>query len=1291
MSDASPFFEPSLLSGDRITLVTPTGTTVFEWQAAVLSATLVADTAPQSTLFDPFPVNYYRDGMSFSISDATTTVDFEIDTGTVLMNTFNAGAASAVHDGATFTLTDQALPPNTITFEYDNNNAITAGNVRIAYDGNTTRDQLTTLTINAINNATPAVPPAPAPPPAPWTIRAFLLPGFDGANNTGRISLTGDSGFSQSADLTGRRGPMLRDHSLVNTFGTLLPGESYDGSTFTVMDNNLNSITFEFDTSPNNAPTITGGNSRIAINAADTRATITQKIISAINAPDPGVVFDLPGSTWVANAAQFNSMNLVTLGNYRALTASPDGGLQRNPVRVAGDNGTLLDGTRRVPIEEFYINLDDNQVAPIPDTPGAMDELIAAINAAGFTVFATSAGTRLILNNGVSADFSETPPILGSNPTGGPGIVTLPFTFTENAFQLNTKLFNAISAVEPGALRMNDGHIWVPGGSHFVQALTNDRSDFPAANAKLSEPVYGYVTGLGFAGTSMYAVSENGDLYRVGAGAFNPNSTQNNGDFIETIYNPNTRNRVNFTSLDSGPLNLQNGALANILFGIDSGGILYAFDTLGRPAQIFNNGEWFIQTDGTGSPRGLAFSNLDVNLWHTTGNNRNNDPGHGVNVSFDGSRRTQQNGGNSLYFGFENPSDANRQIGNWTGVNDPGAAFYDTYNFPGGTAGSIVSNTLDLSDYSRGDKPTLYFNYYLETENANANNPGDNNFMKDALRVFVAGNDGVWKLMATNNSDYDATRLAGQRDELDYPFEELPTSSALTRQVSELFDAGVNGAPDSWRQARIDLSNFAGNEIVRVRFDFSTAGSTYEGTTGGIELVAVAGSLLREGQTFVINGGSGNRTFEFDLGLVLQIPSGGRLSNGQSFVVEGVTYTFAGNNVGNNVLFAANDTAETIAARIVQKLLARGLNATVDPKVPSRISVMDAISAGSASAGLPANFISDNPGVAPGNQRVLVNNAMTANEVRDAIRVALARSFNVTAQQANIDLIPFHESSIFLFGKTVVSRGPLGLSTTLQGDEFGERNSGPTSTNIGLGAQRGQNNNFEGVYIDDIVIGFAERGEMVTYQNNDTATVTNFIKNPRHEPAPNTNEIETGTYQIEIRRGASYGLGGAAFPSLGLGLSFDTNDRHTQQVSLIAPNGSQLTDGQTFQLSDGVETVTYEYDDTSITSGPGLGVTQGNVRIAFSSLDNADLVARKIRDAINSPQSRAVLDVVAGMSESNTSGTTGSRVVNLHGNVSVNRAGSNAFDGYATIDGLCHHRSRLCTACPGHLPSDGKR
>ena len=59
----------------------------------------------------------------------------------------------------------------------------------------------------------------------------------------------------------------------------------------------------------------------------------------------------------------------------------------------------------------------------------------------------------------------------------------------------------------------------------------------------------------------------------------------------------------------------------------------------------------------------------------------------------------------------------------------------NTYNFAGGAYGSLVTDGFSLAGYSSGDKPTVYFNYWLETEQRQSINNGG---MRDAARVWIS-------------------------------------------------------------------------------------------------------------------------------------------------------------------------------------------------------------------------------------------------------------------------------------------------------------------------------------------------------------------------------------------------------------------------------------------------------------------------------------------------------------------------------------------------------------------------
>ncbi|TWU25140.1 hypothetical protein Pla52o_14380 [Novipirellula galeiformis] len=136
----------------------------------------------------------------------------------------------------------------------------------------------------------------------------------------------------------------------------------------------------------------------------------------------------------------------------------------------------------------------------------------------------------------------------------------------------------------------------------------------------------------------------------------------------------------------------------------------------------------------------------------------------------------------------------------------------------------------------------------------------------------------------------------------------------------------------------------------------------------------------------------------------------------------------------------------------------------------------------------------------------------------------------------------------------------------------------------------------EGLYLDDFIVGFAERGETVFGATAGEDGFTGFGTG------------ESGEYQLELRSGTQY-----ATPTPGgtvLNLDFDTNDRHSETITIVAPAGDQIIDGDTFIISDGSVSQTFEFTTTAGT------VRFGNTPVLFSAADQPKDIARSIRTAI---------------------------------------------------------------------------
>lgn len=805
---------------------------------------------------------------------------------------------------------------------------------------------------------------------------------------------------------------------------------------------------------------------------------------------------------------------------------------------------------------------------------------------------ANSSGIRTNFLGGNLGEFGGVPIFTDMGTQGGvaAGNVRVPLRAQDSANQvasiledmINREMFTDVTANALGA------DIDVTGGN-VISADQPFQFELLGAG--------GRVTGIAIVGAAMYAVDDEGGLYEIQ----NYQGSRISTEFIADL-------GVQFAGLTAGPKQAENGAYANMLFGISRTGQLYAFDTNGVLQPIFADGATSVSTGSTGVT-GLAFSNLDKNLWHVS-NNRRTDAGHGINEVADDSR-IPVIGGSSFYFGFESVN-----ANSW-GTLDP--TNRNNYNFPGGAQGTLQSNAFSLEGYSASDDPVLYFNYFLQSEGATFNPNGPP--MRDAFRVFVSAENGEWQLLGTNDSfrsndlfddEYEVGEAAvGQEDQVNG-----------RKGVQELYDN-----TNTWRQARISLAPWAGMENLRLRFDFSTAASFDVGGTAGVDVRGVAGTKINDGDIVTVDG----IDFEFDLGYVLSAPSGRAILDGSRFAVDGTVFEFDKNASGGANSITVTDTmtaAEVAAAIRVAVISATGRPVDLDSNrlnLPTA-TLIDVLDSGLAIIGTP--------GVAGTNRPMVVDFTMTAVDVTGVVRQAMEDEFaGGDAAGDGFSNVKQYLDSFKLVGHTVTAAGPLGITDYLQGDAFGAFNSsGPQAVRNNPGSLRGMDNAYEGVYLDDIIIGFAERGELVTGAVGNASFVTN--------PQEPENALIEGTYQVEIRRGPEYGYAKATGYDItpapvmfggGAGRSFDTNDRLSQNVSFVAPSSDKLIDGQTFQISDGVNTVVFEFEDLAVNDG----VAPGNLEIPFDSyVTEPDYVmARRIRDAINSTQAQAVIDITAALSD----------------------------------------------------------
>ncbi|XZE35954.1 Ig-like domain-containing protein [Pirellulaceae bacterium SH501] len=820
---------------------------------------------------------------------------------------------------------------------------------------------------------------------------------------------------------------------------------------------------------------------------------------------------------------------------------------------------------------------------------------------------------------------------------------------------LNPSGSNGLNAAQRG---WGAGTNQMASGFFVQQAGTTDINN----NVVGYTEAIGTVSGLASIGNRLYAVTNAGELMGL-----TPSLTQRHvfSDSYVVINDPDSNQPIQFTSLTAGPRNLVEGSInySQLLFGVGTNGRMYAFNTDGVLQNIFPGARSYVESTGLANVSGISFSSLDTNLWHLSERNTA-EAGHGRQAIFSESSDLQTGTNVSLRFGYADPNANQRtQSGNYNGIyNTP--ALYNTVAAPGGARGAIESALIDLREYSANDQPYLYFNYRLDTQNSNSG-IGDNQAALDTFRVYVSAEDGQWTLLGTNNSpqnnstriDFADNFLTNGSDEFDVsntgvnfpnvdPFGKPPITS-------EFFDN------QGWRQARVSLATVAGLRDVKLRFEFATGGEFRtlntnlepDATRNGIEITAVAGDRFFDGGVDGVIGANvntftlGGTVFEFDLGLVLNLPSGASLKTGDQIKIGTQLFTFSNAAGPQNIPFNAAQTPDQIATNVLNVLTANGytvarhsttrnvLNVTerAGNPLPAPTAVGDYDILGADKA-----IIIGEPGVVtPGAQPVNITNAMTAVQVRDAVRVSMARAFNIAGQENNIDIYRVRGNTILFHNtlQTAVSNSSRLIITDGRiGDRFGAADTpNPRFTS----SFRAQQNNVEGLQIDDIIIGFAERGEVIYNAPTNNST---FVPTPFYEPILDSatrlraNEVETGTYQLEIRAAADYGTTppGTQLLLNGLnGRAFNTNDRLSKGYALQFNSASQLRDGAFFTLSDGVNTARFEFNVITSSTDPAAGVTSGSIPITVLPNATAVEIVRAIRDAINSPVAQSVLKITA--------------------------------------------------------------
>jgi len=729
-----------------------------------------------------------------------------------------------------------------------------------------------------------------------------------------------------------------------------------------------------------------------------------------------------------------------------------------------------------------------------------------------------------------------------------------------------------------------------PGQTATSPQLGSNIIPLAALNTKTGSGGGGNITGMAYLNGQMYCVDDTGDLFTITG----LDLTQLGSSAADYGFQPENANGVNyiaaatpaagptlkyvgtlkgitgkgiaFEGLTDGPADVgtvgQSGGYANTLFAVDASGNLYAINpTTGKLQPVLVDGNTSVPTKLT-NVQGLAFSNVDYNLWHATTAGTDPTPG-----------------GTTYYFGIENATAPNYQYQN--------SAVYGTYNAPGGAEGSLESTqTFSLAGYTAQDLPTLTFDYYVDTTGPSGYDLG---------RVLISNDGANWTLLDT---------LTGPN----------------------------NGA--GWNQTDLNLSAFAGDTTLRLRFDFTTGAgpSQYQSLMGGGYLSAVPGNQLRDGdqndsiQVAGVNGDPGG-SFEFDLGAVLDVPAGpgALIANGQSFTVNDGAHsaTFELDNgsnpnlnLGTNipVYIRSDDSPSQIVNEIDAAIQAAGLNVSVYADTTSeRVEIVSkatpatlSFALGTATSGNAITLEGDGPGnggnatvggtpiAADTNTIIPVDFSMTAAQVAQEIASVMDATMNVTTAAGKGDsvLADSKQTNIVqMIGHGVVEKGTM----VVQGTSFSPL---PYSALISQSQNivAGQQNTGGGFYIDNLSVGFEARGLKVTGATPDS----NF--NVGSVPK---NAITSGSYVLQIQRA----------PTLSAGATSDINARMTTAYTLGTLPGTAITSGDTFSLYDGITTKTFEF------VLKGSTPAAGNVPVYYTGVETAPAIAALVTAAINATAS----------------------------------------------------------------------
>jgi len=1151
---------------------------------------------------EPFdPSRSPRDGHFWVLDTDATALDdeqiFQVDTGGVIVF-----ANMPIEDGVVVTVTDNQFPAESVSFEFDSDDpaALTLpGATRIQFGIGDNADSLADKLKDAIN-----------------AVGALDIV----ATQVGpRVSLTNDVSIALTLNGATYSGTAVRKEGAQGNNPIIQvkdPALLVDGDTFTVTNNAGVSETWELnDTDNPGAPVVTAGNHQIDFTSTMLAGDLAIDLAAAVDAVDGftairgnarvaivGSVDNLSGFTTASSNALEVETEVFAVAVEETFNRDEMGDVVETvflnqPAIIAGWHGDRINflGAETGDFSGMQNRWIDHNTSGISNSQHIQVGLLAQDQAAGYVDDVQE--DPGVNRQGIASKIAQA--INDAYPNQ---------TVTASATGGNVTVRNGLITVGTG-VQLNAGGQG-PGGE--ITGLTAIKTN----NGLTQE---------------FFAVSDLGGLYSVDISI--PNSPPNGLPTVNSTWIPSSRNDlegIRFTGLTVGPQNVEGERYADMLFGIDEQGIVYAFNTEGVLQPVFNGGESTLQlTDELGffdagqNSVGLFFGNLDANLFwndysqddytdspfspqnendtfntqldvysepadswdsvHLAGVNQGNaiaidkrqhDQGHGIPPSPDGTRTEFLPGHSSLHFGRGHVAGDAR-----------------SYDYHGGAYGTVISNEFSLAGKSYADQPKLYFNFFKEGEVTNSGTSRDHAIMS------ISDNGGAWVPIADS-------RLNPASDQA------LPNTGGI------------------WDQRHIDLSGFAGAEHLRLRIDY-TSGAASE----GVELRAIDGQYLRDGESFAI----GNQVFEFELGVTFVLPSGGSIDNNSVIAIEDqggtltsfeFVQTFGTAAPGNiEVVYQTNDSPAEIAEAFAAQLTNAGYEIHLNNE---RLNLPVSNTGAGPVLVTPdtfwETFLEGQPGlnIDPATGLVINDNAVLVfvNEGMDRLDVADAMNTSMETGLYNPVIIPdsgasFNDGELF-----TISDGVSDPTSGLLSRRTFEFDSGLLIDIPNLGGQAislGDEITFRDMLTSTEVtfefvqtVGTAAPGNIeVVYQTNDLMSV---VANALANEIDNNASIPLEAELIDGNRVQVHAADMVVISASNFTFDLNSSPGVGQDIEILADVAS-INDGDTITLTRPAtlalpaSTVVFEFDtDNSFLP---------NERVDIASAVTQQDIADALRDAIN--------------------------------------------------------------------------